>query len=130
LADMSTLESGRSLVRGAMAEIERIGLALGLGPFSGIEDRIASRAAFGPVKTSMLQDWEAGRDTELAAILSMIYTERLSRGLRCRIALCPRSPRSPDTPWRQCQHILDAHDLGGRVELAKSAIKKLSAVYG
>jgi hypothetical protein len=28
------------------------------------------------------------------------------------------------------QQILDAHYLGGRVELAESAIKKLSAVYG
>jgi integrase len=28
------------------------------------------------------------------------------------------------------QNILDAHYLGGRVELAESAIKKLNAVYG
>jgi hypothetical protein len=28
------------------------------------------------------------------------------------------------------QDILDAHYLGGRVELAESAIKKLNAVYG
>jgi hypothetical protein len=28
------------------------------------------------------------------------------------------------------QEILDAHYLGGRVELAESAIKKLSEVYG
>jgi integrase len=28
------------------------------------------------------------------------------------------------------EQILDAHYLGGRVELAESAIKKLSAVYG
>jgi hypothetical protein len=54
---------------GRLQNARNLAAPLGLGPFSGIEDRIASRAAFGPVKTSMLQDWEAGRDTELAAIL-------------------------------------------------------------
>jgi hypothetical protein len=45
---------------------------------------------------------------------------------------CPGKHRLVDMRcliWK-VQQILDAHYLGGRVELAESAIKKLSEVYG
>lgn len=47
-------------------------------------------------------------------------------GLRCRIAQWLITGHSIAT----VEQILEAHYLGGRVELAESAIKKLSAVYG
>lgn len=72
LADMCGSDYGRGIVERAMAEVQRIGEALGLGPFGDIDARIESRAAFGPVKTSMLQDWESNQRLEIDSILRAV----------------------------------------------------------
>jgi 2-dehydropantoate 2-reductase len=72
LADMCSFGAGRNLLKRAMIEVQRVGEGLGLGPFEDIDARIESRAAFGRVKTSMLQDWENNEDLELDAILTAV----------------------------------------------------------
>jgi 2-dehydropantoate 2-reductase len=69
---MCSVGAGRTLIRRAMIEVQCVGEGLGLGPFEDIDARIASRAAFGPVKTSMLQDWENNEDLEIDAILAAV----------------------------------------------------------
>ncbi|MCK1447074.1 2-dehydropantoate 2-reductase [Bradyrhizobium sp. 2] len=72
LFEMATCQPGRQVTVQAMTEITRVGNVLGFGPFGDIEERLASRAAFGAFKTSMLQDFEAGRELELNALVGAI----------------------------------------------------------
>lgn len=82
LADMCGSDYGRRLVKRAMVEVQRIGEALGLGPFEDIDARIDSRAAFGSVKTSMLQDWEGNQSLEIDSILTAVIELGTRAGVR------------------------------------------------
>jgi 2-dehydropantoate 2-reductase len=79
----------RELVDGMMREMEAVGRPLGLAlPMSG-EERMAVTARLGNVRTSMLQDLEAGRPLEIEPILGVVVelaervgvTAALSRGV-------------------------------------------------
>lgn len=60
------------LIRNIMREAEAIGSKLGLELPVSIEQRIAGAAKVGEHKTSMLQDVEAGRPTELEAVVGAV----------------------------------------------------------
>jgi 2-dehydropantoate 2-reductase len=67
-ADLGT----RGLIRQMMEEARAIGTALGVNFAVGIEERIDMAAKVGAHRTSMLQDVEAGRHTELDALLGAV----------------------------------------------------------
>jgi 2-dehydropantoate 2-reductase len=60
------------VIAAMMAEAERVANALGISFAVGIEDRIAMAAKVGAHRSSMLQDVEAGRPTELEALLGVV----------------------------------------------------------
>lgn len=60
------------LVRTVMAETEAVALALGLSLPVSIEQRLAGAEKVGAHKTSMLQDFEAGRPLELDALVGAV----------------------------------------------------------
>lgn len=59
----------RSLIQAMMREMTEIGALIGLTGFDELDERIAITRKFGPIRTSMLQDLEAGRPLELDPIL-------------------------------------------------------------
>lgn len=59
----------RGLIAEAMDELAAVGAAIGCPISQTAEDRIAVTARLGAFKSSMLQDVEAGRPTELEALL-------------------------------------------------------------
>lgn len=63
-----TRDVGRAMMLEAKAVAERLGIAFALS----VEERIAMAGAVGDFKTSMLQDFEAGRRLELEAILASV----------------------------------------------------------
>jgi 2-dehydropantoate 2-reductase len=78
LAQICTQPASRALVAGMMAEAQAVAEALGVTFRVSLERRIEGAARVGNHRTSMLQDVEAGRTTELDALLgSVIELARL-----------------------------------------------------
>jgi 2-dehydropantoate 2-reductase len=55
-----------------MSETQAVGLAMGIKTGIQVTDRIALTRKLGNVKTSMLQDAEAGRAVEIDSILGVV----------------------------------------------------------
>jgi len=71
-ADASQLlddPGGRGLVIAMMREMAALGERIGLSGFDDFEARITETRKLGPIRTSMLQDIEAGREIEIGPIL-------------------------------------------------------------
>ncbi len=66
--DPGTREAGRAMMLEAKEVAERLGVAFA----TSVDERIAMAAGVGDFKTSMLQDYEAGRRLELEAILGSV----------------------------------------------------------
>jgi len=62
----------RRLVRDLMIETEMVAGKLGIELPISIEQRMAGAERVGTHKTSMLQDWEAGRPMELEAVVGAV----------------------------------------------------------
>jgi 2-dehydropantoate 2-reductase len=69
LAEICAFEPTRALAVAMMTETKAVAEAVGARIRIGIDKRIAGAAAVGAHKTSMLQDVEAGRPLELAALV-------------------------------------------------------------
>jgi 2-dehydropantoate 2-reductase len=79
LAGICEFEPTRALARAMMLEAQAVGEALGVRFRVDVDRRIAGAHAVGHHKTSMLQDVEAGRAIELAALVqSVIEMGRIS----------------------------------------------------
>jgi 2-dehydropantoate 2-reductase len=61
-----------NLVRAMMLEMQEIGTRIGLPIPLTPEDRMAITRKLGNIKTSMLRDWEAHRELEIAPILGVL----------------------------------------------------------
>jgi 2-dehydropantoate 2-reductase len=61
-----------NLVRAMMIEMQEIGTKIGLPIPLTPEDRMAITRKLGDIKTSMLRDWEAHRELEIAPILGVL----------------------------------------------------------
>ncbi|GAP33704.1 2-dehydropantoate 2-reductase [Piscinibacter sakaiensis] len=72
LEDICRFPASRSLAAGMMAEGQAVAEALGVRFKISLEQRIAGAEAVGAHKTSMLQDVEAGRAPELAALVGAV----------------------------------------------------------
>jgi len=72
LAEICAFDPTRSLAAEMMREAQSIGESLGVRFRISIDKRIAGAAAVGEHKTSMLQDVEAGRALELAALMGTV----------------------------------------------------------
>ena len=80
LEDICRFPPTRALAAAMMREAQSVGEAFGIRFRLAIEKRIAGAEAIGPHKTSMLQDIEHGRRTEIDALLgSVIELARLAR---------------------------------------------------
>ncbi|PWC60640.1 2-dehydropantoate 2-reductase [Azospirillum sp. TSH7] len=66
--DPGTRETGRAMMLEAKAVAEKLGVVF----TTSVDERIAMAAGVGDFKTSMLQDYEAGRRLELEAILGSV----------------------------------------------------------
>ncbi len=62
----------RALVRAMMLEMQQLGGAIGLPIAMTPDERMDVTLRLGDIKTSMLRDWEAGREIELAPILGAL----------------------------------------------------------
>ena len=62
----------RVVVRDMMEEAERVALRLGASFAVSLDERLAASVAIGDFKTSMLQDYQAGKRLELDAILGAV----------------------------------------------------------
>jgi 2-dehydropantoate 2-reductase len=99
LSDMLDEPGVRGLAEAMMAEMDGLGQAIGLAPLGPIADRMAVTRRIGAFRTSMLQDWEAGRRLELGPILGALVemAEQLGhpapvmRGVHGLVALLERS---------------------------------------
>jgi len=79
LAGICGFEPTRALAAAMMAETQAVAEKLGVRIRISIDKRIAGAAAVGEHKTSMLQDVEAGRPLELAALMgSVVEMARLT----------------------------------------------------
>ena len=72
LEDICRFAPTRELVRRMMSEAQAVAEALGVRFKVTLEQRIAGAEAVGAHKTSMLQDLEAGRPMELAALVGAV----------------------------------------------------------
>ncbi|GAB1389083.1 MAG: 2-dehydropantoate 2-reductase [Rubrivivax sp.] len=72
LEDICRFEPTRALAAAMMGEAQRVAQALGVRFRISLEQRIAGAEAVGAHKTSMLQDVEAGRAPELAALVAAV----------------------------------------------------------
>jgi len=97
----------RRLVRDLMIETEMVAGKLGIELPISIEQRMAGAERVGTHKTSMLQDWEAGRPMELEAVVGAV----VELGERLRV------PMPSTRAVYACAKLLDEH-RGQRV-LAK-----------
>ena len=80
LEDICRFPPTRALAAAMMREAQTVGEAFGIRFRLAIDKRIAGAEAIGPHKTSMLQDIEHGRRTEIDALLgSVIELARLAR---------------------------------------------------
>lgn len=72
LEQMGRHADGREVIRRMMQEAVNVATALGVSFAMGIEKRIDVAVAVGAHKTSMLQDYEAGRPLELDALVGAV----------------------------------------------------------
>jgi 2-dehydropantoate 2-reductase len=72
LVDLANDPGTRRVIRQMMEEARAVGEALGVTFTVGIDERIDMAAKVGAHRTSMLQDVEAGRPTELEALLGVV----------------------------------------------------------
>ena len=72
LGELCTHPSTRVLVREIMEEVLAVAVALGSHPKIDVERRLEGARKVGDHKTSMLQDYEAGKELELAAITTAV----------------------------------------------------------
>ncbi len=72
LIEICQFAPSRALIAAIMAEGQQIGERLGIAFGLSIDQRIAGAEAVGAHKTSMLQDIEAGRPTEIAALVGAV----------------------------------------------------------
>ncbi len=72
LEEMARHPDVSAVVRGLMAETEAVAAVLGIELPISIDQRMAGAEKVGPHKTSMLQDWEAGRPMELEAVVGAV----------------------------------------------------------
>lgn len=72
LVDLATFPGTRRVIRDMMEEARRVGEALGVTFAVDIDERMDMAAKVGAHRTSMLQDVEAGRQTELDALLGVV----------------------------------------------------------
>jgi 2-dehydropantoate 2-reductase len=72
LVDICRHPATRALAVSMMEEMQAIAAKLGISFRVGIERRIAGAEAVGAHKTSMLQDVEAGRETEIEALVGSV----------------------------------------------------------
>ena len=72
LVDLATDAGTRRVIRDMMEEARRVGEALGVTFAVDIDERMDMAAKVGAHRTSMLQDVEAGRQTELDALLGVV----------------------------------------------------------
>jgi 2-dehydropantoate 2-reductase len=72
LEEMGRHEGSRSVVRRMMEEAIAVATALGVSFPMDVEKRIDAAVAVGAHKTSMLQDYEAGRPLELDALVASV----------------------------------------------------------
>lgn len=72
LVDLATFPGTRRVIRAMMEEARRVGEALGVTFAVDIDERMDMAAKVGAHRTSMLQDVEAGRQTELDALLGVV----------------------------------------------------------
>ena len=72
LIDLATDPGTRRVIRSMMLEAQQVGEALGVSFAVGIDERMDMAAKVGAHRTSMLQDVEAGRPTELEALLGVV----------------------------------------------------------
>jgi 2-dehydropantoate 2-reductase len=81
LSDMLDEPGVRGLAEAMMAEMDAVGLRIGLPSLGSIEARMEVTRRIGAFRTSMLQDWEAGRRLELGPILGALVemAERLDQ---------------------------------------------------
>ena len=93
----------RSLVKAMMVEFLAVGERIGLPIAMAVEERIAVTRRLGPIKTSMLQDVEAGRTLETGPLLGVLVeiAERLDmvvphlRGILVLVRLMDANRRRP-----------------------------------
>jgi 2-dehydropantoate 2-reductase len=79
LAEMASDQGVRNVLKLMMSEAKNVAEALGITLTVSMDERIAMAAKVGAHRTSMLQDVEAGRPTELDALLgSVIELGRLT----------------------------------------------------
>ena len=99
LEEMARHPEVSPLVRGLMAETEGVAAILGIELPITIEQRMAGAEKVGAHKTSMLQDWEAGRPMELEAVVGAVVElgERLGVAMPATRAVYA------------CAKLLDAH---------------------
>lgn len=72
LEQMGRQEAGRGVIRRMMAEAMAVATALGVSFPMDVERRIDGAVAVGAHKTSMLQDYEAGKALELDALVGAV----------------------------------------------------------
>jgi 2-dehydropantoate 2-reductase len=72
LEQMGTDRDGRGVIRRMMTEAVAVATKLGVSFAMDIEKRIDAAVAVGAHKTSMLQDYEAGRPLELDALVASV----------------------------------------------------------
>lgn len=72
LVDLATDAGTRRVLRAMMEEAQAVGERLGVTFNVGIDERMDMAAKVGAHRTSMLQDVEAGRPTELEALLGAV----------------------------------------------------------
>jgi 2-dehydropantoate 2-reductase len=72
LEDICRFPASRALAAGMMAEAQKVAEALGVRFRISLDQRIAGAEAVGAHKTSMLQDVEAGRAPEIAALVGAV----------------------------------------------------------
>ena len=72
LVDLATDPGTRRVIAAMMEEARAVGEALGVTFAVAVEERIAMAAKVGAHRTSMLQDVEAGRPTELDSLLGVV----------------------------------------------------------
>ena len=99
LEEMARHPEVSQVVRGLMAETEAVAALLGVELPISIDQRMAGAEKVGAHKTSMLQDWEAGRPMELEAVVGAVVElgERLGVAMPATRAVYA------------CAKLLDAH---------------------
>ncbi len=72
LLQLATDQGTRKVIRAMMEEAQAVAVALGVKFSVDIDERIGMAEKVGNHRTSMLQDVEAGRDTELDSLLGVV----------------------------------------------------------